>query len=51
MAYVHRGYAYELKNDTNSAIADYRKALDIDPRNQAAQNNLNRLDKPSIKKY
>ncbi|MGD9587369.1 MAG: TonB family protein [Pyrinomonadaceae bacterium] len=43
-AYSHRGYAYEMLNNRNEAIADYRKALDIDPRNEAARTNLARLD-------
>jgi len=43
-AYSHRGYAYEMLNNRNGAIADYRKALDIDPRNEAARTNLARLD-------
>lgn len=51
MAYNHRGYAYEMSNSRNLAIADYRKALDIDPQNQTARTNLNRLQSqvPSIK--
>lgn len=51
MAYNHRGYAYEMSNSRNLAIADYRKALDIDPQNQTARANLNRLQSqpPSIK--
>ena len=49
MAYVHRGYAYEYKGNLAAAIADYKKALDIEPRNQAAQTNLNRLQQPSIR--
>ena len=49
MAYVHRGYAYEMKNNLDAAIADYKKALDMDPRNQNAQTNLNRVQQPSIK--
>lgn len=49
MAYVHRGYAYELKNSFDAAIADYKKALEIDPRNQTAQANLNRLQQPNVK--
>ncbi|NOT46893.1 MAG: TonB family protein [Acidobacteria bacterium] len=51
MAYNHRGYAYEMSNSRPQAIADYKKALDIDPQNQAARANLNRLQSqvPSIK--
>ena len=50
MAYNHRGYAYEMKKNYVSAIADYQKALQIDPQNQTAQAHLNRLQDPSIKK-
>lgn len=49
MAYVHRGYAYEKNNNVNAAIADYKKALDIEPRNQTAQNNLTRVQQPTMK--
>ncbi len=50
-AYSHRGYAYEMSNSRNEAIADYKKALEIDPQNQAARTNLNRLEpqRPTIK--
>lgn len=50
-AYGHRGYAYEMINNRAEAIADYKKALDLDPQNQIARNNLNRLEsaRPSIK--
>jgi tetratricopeptide (TPR) repeat protein len=49
MAYNHRGYAYELKKDLRNAIADYNKALEIDPQNETARANLNRIQKPSMK--
>gem|GEM_PF-7009647 len=52
MAYNHRGYAYEMKNDIAHAVADYKKALDVEPRNEAARANLNRAQKggkPSMK--
>ncbi|HMQ02384.1 MAG TPA: tetratricopeptide repeat protein [Pyrinomonadaceae bacterium] len=51
MAYNHRGYAYEMTNSKDQAIADYRKALDLDPRNETARTNLNRLQPqpPTIK--
>lgn len=50
-AYSHRGYAYEMTNSRERAIADYKKALDIDPQNQTARTHLNRLQSqsPSIK--
>lgn len=47
--YVYRGYAYELKNSMDAAIADYKKALDIDPRNQSARTNLDRVQRPGGK--
>lgn len=43
-AYSHRAYAYEMLNNRNEAIADYRRALAIDPQNEAARTNLARLD-------
>lgn len=51
MAYNHRGYAYEMSNSRSEAIADYKKALEIDPQNQTARTNLNRLQPqpPSMK--
>lgn len=51
MAYNHRGYAYEMSNSRSEAIADYKKALEIDPQNQTARANLNRLQPqpPSMK--
>ncbi len=51
MAYNHRGYAYEMSNSRSEAIADYKKALEIDPQNQSARTNLNRLQPqvPSMK--
>ena len=48
MAYNHRGYAYEMKKNTDLARADYRKALEIDPKNELAQKNLSRM-RPSMK--
>lgn len=50
-AYNHRGYAYEMINNRTEAIADYRKALDLDPQNQSARTNLNRLqpERPTMK--
>ncbi len=52
MAFNHRGYAYEMTNSRNEAIADYKRALQLDPQNQAARTNLNRLQpqtSPSMK--
>jgi TonB family protein len=51
MAYNHRGKAYELINSLAEAISDYKKALDLDPRNETARTSLNRLqsERPSMK--
>lgn len=50
-AFNYRGYAYEMTNDKNAAIADYTKALEIDPNNEAARASLNRLQptKPTMR--
>jgi len=42
-AYNNRGWAYEFSGDKTRAIADFRKALSIDPGNQFARDNLKRL--------
>lgn len=51
MAYNHRGYAYEMLGSRREAVADYKKALDLDPRNDTARGNLSRLEqgRPSMK--
>ena len=51
MAYNHRGYAYELKNEIANAVTDYQTALQLDPKNEMARNNLNRIRSkaPSMK--
>jgi tetratricopeptide (TPR) repeat protein len=49
-AYNHRGYAFERKGNIKQAVADYRMALQIDPTNQAAKANLQRLSEPSLKR-
>jgi Tfp pilus assembly protein PilF len=36
-AYSNRGVAYVAKRDKEQAIADFRKALEIDPSNQLAK--------------
>jgi len=51
MAYNHRGKAYELKNDIAHAIADYKKALDLDPQNNVVRQNLDRVQSSRSKKY
>ena len=43
VAYYNRGIAYQKKGDKDQAIADYRKALEINPSDQDAKNNLKRL--------
>jgi TonB family protein len=48
MAYNHRGYANEMKKNLSAALADYTKALEIDPKNDLAQNNLKRI-RPNVK--
>lgn len=49
--YSLRGYAYEMINNRDGAINDYKKVLELDPRNQAARSSLNRLQsgRPSMK--
>ncbi len=42
-AYVNRGAAYENKGDKEQAIADFRKALKINPSYQKAKEGLKRL--------
>ena len=42
-AYFHRGVAYYEKGDKEQAIADYRKALEIEPSDQDAKEGLKRL--------
>lgn len=51
MAYHYRGYAHEMSNSRAEAIADYKKALELDPRNDAARNNLARVEssRPSMR--
>jgi TonB family protein len=51
MAYNHRGYAYELKNNLSDALADYQTAVQMDPKNEIAKTNLNRVRSkaPSLK--
>ncbi len=43
LAYFHRGYAYEKKGDEDRAIADFRRALEINPRMLDAKVRLKRL--------
>ena len=51
MAFNHRGYAYELKNEIANAVADYQTAVQMDPKNEVARTNLNRVrsKSPSLK--
>jgi TonB family protein len=50
-AYNYRGYAYEMTNNRDGAIADYTKALELDLRNESARSSLSRLQpvKPTMK--
>lgn len=41
--YTYRGYAYEMTNNKERAIADYTKALELDPKNESARAGLSRL--------
>jgi Flp pilus assembly protein TadD len=41
--YNSRGFAYVNKSDRTNAVADYRKALSIDPSYFRARNNLDAL--------
>ena len=43
ITYTNRGYAYEKKGDKDQAIADFRKALEINPSTQDAKDSLKRL--------
>jgi len=50
-AFNFRGYAYEMTKDRDAAVADYTKALELDPNNETARAGLNRLQptKPTMK--
>jgi TonB family protein len=48
-AYNYRGYAYEMKKDLNNATTDYKKALEIDPKNEKASENLKRIQSAGSK--
>lgn len=41
--YTYRGYAYEMTNNKEGAIADYSKALELEPKNESARAGLSRL--------
>ena len=45
-AWVHLGAVYERKNETDKAIAAYRRAISIQPTNKAAAEALKRLGFP-----
>ncbi|MGD9562508.1 MAG: tetratricopeptide repeat protein [Pyrinomonadaceae bacterium] len=51
MAYYYRAQAYEMTNVNEKAISDYKKALDLDPRNDSARKGLERVElaRPSMK--
>lgn len=42
-AYIHRGFAYESKKSFDEAAADYQRALQIDPKSEAARSHLARI--------
>lgn len=42
-AFNYRAYAYEMTNERAAAIADYTKALELDPNNETARASLDRL--------
>lgn len=48
-AYFNRGESYEKTDDTEKAVADYRKAFELDAKNEAANNNLQRLEAEQAK--
>jgi Flp pilus assembly protein TadD len=39
-----------MKKDLSNAIADYKKALDLDPQNSIVRDNLGRVQNPKLKK-
>ncbi len=43
LAYANRGATYEKKGAKEQALADFRKALEIDPSDQDAKDGLKRL--------
>ena len=43
LAYGSRGLAYETKGDYDRAIADYSKAIELDPNLAPAKEGLKRL--------
>ena len=43
-SYVYRGNVYVLSGNIAGAVADYRRALEIDPNNQAARNALGKIE-------
>jgi TonB family protein len=42
-AYLNRGDAFEKKGSAQQAIGDYKKVVELDANNEAAKNNLKRL--------
>lgn len=42
-AYLNRGDAFEKKGNPQQALGDYKKVVEIDANNEAAKNNLKRL--------
>ena len=44
MSYVYRGNIYALSNNLAGALAEYRHALQLNPNNQSARNNLRKAE-------
>jgi len=48
-AYFNRGESFEKIGSTQKAVADYQKAVELDANNEAAKNNLQRLEAEQAK--
>ena len=49
MAYFNRADAHEKKGNVQQAVNDYQKSSELDASNEAAKNNLKRLQEPPAK--
>jgi len=45
MIFVYRGNIYEKAGDLVSAVREYRHAVELNPANQAARENLTRVSR------
>ncbi len=45
MTYVYRGNIYEQSGDRVAASREYRRAVDLNPANQVARDNLTRVSR------